>query len=89
MPIVILVLGVLLVCIIAILSFSISSSSVENSFSSINTVVEAGLIREKISLYENLGYNEEQIKTFLDLQEDVDGNLIIKQFGTTVVFTWP
>ena len=88
-PIVILVVGVLAICIIAILSFSTSKYFVNNNFSSIDTVVEAGLIREKISFYNNLGYNEEQIKTLLDVQEDSQGNIVIGGDGVKVSFKWP
>ena len=88
-PIVILVMGVLALCILAILSYHTSNNSVKSGFSSIDTVVEAGLIREKISFYNNLGYNEEQIKTLLDVQEDSQGNIVIGGDGVKVSFKWP
>lgn len=88
-PITILVIGVLAVCGLAILSFFTSNNSVKRSFSVIDTVVESGLIKEKISFYKNLGYKEEEIKNILDLQEDSQGNLVISQSSVTVRFSWP
>ena len=91
-PIVILVIGVFLVCMIAVLSFSISSIFVRDSFSSIDTVVQASLVKEKISFYENLGYSKEEIKAFLNLQEDERGNLVVRQANIqdiSVSFAWP
>ena len=88
-PIVILVVGVFLVCILAITSFFVSNNSVKNSFPVINTVEAASLLKEKISFYENLGYNEEQIKTLLNLQEDSQGNLVFSRDDVKVIFPWP
>lgn len=87
-PIVILVVGVLALCILAILSFYTSTNSVKSGFSSIDTVVEAGLIKEKISFYENLGYNKERIKSLLDIQEDSQDKIIISRDSVKVVFPW-
>jgi len=89
-PVTILVIGVLAICVLAILSFFVSNSSANNSFSAVDTVEGASLIKEKIFLYENLRYNKDEIKTILNLQEDSQGKLVIEQFdATTVRFSWP
>ena len=88
-PIVILVVGVFLVCILAILSFFVSNNSVKNSFPVINTIEAASLLKERISFYENLGYDKEQIKTLLNLKEDSQGNILIQQSDISVSFPWP
>ena len=88
-PITILVIGVLAVCVLAILSFFISNNSVKKSFLSIDTVTESVLIKEKVSFYENLGYKKEEIKTIMNLQEDSQNNIVFKGNGVTVNFAWP
>jgi len=92
-PVTILVLGVVVICVFAILSFFISNKSVNSSFSAVDAVEGASIIKEKISLYENLGYNKEEIKTILDLKEDSQGKIVVEQFDvkatTTVRFPWP
>lgn len=88
-PITILVIGVLAVCVLAILSFFISNNSVKKSFLSIDTVTESVLIKEEVSFYENLGYNKEEIKTIMNIQEDSQGNIVFKGYGVTVKLAWP
>ena len=88
-PITLLVIGIVIICILAIVSFLKSDSEVKGSFSAISTVESAGLVKEKISFYMNLGYNKEEVKNVLNLEEDSRGNLIFKQFDTTVTFPWP
>jgi len=88
-PITILVIGVLAVCVLAILSFFISNNSVKKSFLSIDTVTESVLIKEEVSFYENLGYNKEEIKTIMNLQEDSQSNIVFKGYGVTVKLAWP
>ena len=88
-PVTILVIGILAVCVLAILSFITSNNSVKKSFLSIDTVVESVLIKEKISFYENLRYNKEQIRAILSIQEDSQGNIVFKGYGSTVEFAWP
>jgi len=92
-PTTILVLGVVAICVLAILSFSISNKSVNSSFSAVDAVEGASIIKEKISFYENLGYNKDEIKTILDLHEDSQGKIVVEQFDvvatTTVRFPWP
>lgn len=88
-PVTILVIGVLAICVLAILSFFISNKSVNSSFSAVDAVEGASIIKEKISFYKNLGYKEEEIKGLLNLQKDSQGKLVIEQFGATVRFSWP
>jgi flagellar basal body-associated protein FliL len=86
----ILVMGVLLLCTLAVFSFIFSDKLVQGSFDSIGTVEKASLIREKITFYEDLGYEKDKIKTILSLQEDARGNVVVTQFDVvTVRFPWP
>ena len=95
-PITILVIEIVIICGLTILSFFTSNSFVKPGFLTVSIVEEAGLIREKISFYQNLGYKEEEIKTILGIQEDSQGNVVIKQsepilgrYDITVRFAWP
>lgn len=88
-PVTILVIGVIAICVLAILSFFVSNNSVSNSFSAVDTVEAASLIKEKISFYKNLGYGEEEIKNLSNLQEDSQKKIVIEQLDATVRFSWP
>lgn len=66
----ILVMGILAICIAAILSFSISSKSSKNDFTSLSTIEEALIIKEKISLYYELGFEESEIIQIFDIRYD-------------------
>ena len=70
MSITILVIGILAICIVAILSFSISSKSSKNDFTPLSTIEEVLIIKEKINLYYSLGFEESEITRIFDIQYD-------------------
>ncbi len=86
-PITILVIGVLAICITAILSFSLSSKSSKNDFSTLDTVEEVLVIKEKISLYSKLGFSEEEIIKILGIQydENLKTKYILRENGPVIV----
>ena len=92
----ILVIEIVIICGLTILSFFTSNSFVKPGFLTVSTVEEASLIKEKVSSYQNLGYEKEEIKKILGLQEDSQGLVVIKQtepilgrYDITVRFAWP
>lgn len=78
-PITILVFGVLAICLIAILSFYFSDKLVKNNFNSITLIEEASVIKDKISLYENLGFDSDEIDRAFNITSDVRGRYFILQ----------
>ena len=66
----ILVIGILAICIVAILSFSISSKSPKSDFTPLGIIEEALIIREKINLYSSLGFDESEITKIFDIRYD-------------------
>jgi len=76
-PITILVIGVLVICALAIISFYISFNSFVSGFDSIGVVERTALIKEKISFYgEELNFDENEIKEIFEIKEDVQGKYI-------------
>ena len=67
-PVTILVLGVVAVCILAIISFFFSTAKVKSGFD-IDPVREATLIKDNVILYQNLGYSNEEINGILNITE--------------------
>jgi flagellar basal body-associated protein FliL len=88
-PITILVIGVLGICALAILSFFLSDRSVKNDFVVLEAVEKASILKDKISFYRNLKFEDQTIKDILSIQEDSEGKLILEQDGITVRFTMP
>lgn len=68
-PITVLVLGVIAVCLLAIVSFFVSSMEMKKNFD-IEVVKEAKLIREKIDLYQKLGFTQPEIDALFDIKDD-------------------
>lgn len=68
-PIMILVIGVFAICILAIISFSISVSKSRDSFRGIDLVEQTNSKIEKYYFYENKGFNDEKIKEILKLTD--------------------
>ena len=84
-PITILVLGVLFICIIAIISFYISDSNIKGNFNSISLIEKASVIKEKISFYRNLGFSEDEISEMFGIKSDALGKyFILKNTGISV-----
>ena len=89
-PITILVVGVLVVCALAIISFFVSDLSVRSGFTSIETVEEAKLLGEKISFYNNTGMTQEEIEKIIEVREDVQGkHVYVEKIGVRVRYNLP
>ena len=71
-PVTILVIGVFAICLIAILSFYISDSKVKKDFYSIEIIEQAKILKDKIGVYEKLGFSEEEIKEVFNSTEGVE-----------------
>lgn len=88
-PITILVLGIVLVCILAIASFYVSSSTFNKNFD-IQIVKEAKLAGEKADFYSNLGFTQEEIDSLLDIKPDSEGRyLLLERDGISVRYYLP
>ena len=83
-PVTILVLGIVAVCILAIVSFYVSSLKVQKNFD-IQIVKEIKLVREKADLYGNLGFTKEEIDSALNISYDSQGRYIFLDRGTISV----
>ena len=79
-PVTILVLGIFAVCILAILSFYVSSWKVQKNFD-IQIVKEIKLIGEKADFYSNLGFTKEEIDSELNISYDSQGKYIFLDRG--------
>ena len=66
-PIVILVIGVVAICIFALLSFAFSFNILNKDFISINSLENVSAIEEQVQFYKNLGLNPEN---YLDVKYD-------------------
>ena len=59
-PITILVIGIVVVCVLALFTFFTSGSNVKESFTSLSIVEKTNTFFETMKFYENLGKNPEQ-----------------------------
>ena len=84
-PITILVIGVLVVCIVAIFTFYFSDKIIENNFNSVGIVEKAAVIKEEIALYKNLGFNEEEITKVFGIKTDTLGRYFVVTKGSVSV----
>lgn len=75
-PITILVLGIVAVCILAIVSFNVSLLKVQKNFD-IQIVKEINLIKEKADFYGNLGFSKEETDSVLNIKYDSQGRYIL------------
>ncbi|MBW6442614.1 hypothetical protein K0A97_02425 [Patescibacteria group bacterium] len=64
-PITILVIGVFTVCMLTLISFLISINKSKGNFEIVSRIEQMTLLKEKISLYQNLGFNNTQIKNII------------------------
>jgi len=81
-PIVILVIGILAICILAIFSFYFSDRSVKTGFSSVDVIERVLVTKEKISLYnESFGFTQDEIGEIFGVQEDIQGRYITAKQG--------
>ncbi len=72
-PIMILVLGVFVICILAIMSFVFSAAKSEDSVLGYIAVEMANSLREQYHFYENVGYGTAEIEDVLGVSKDGDG----------------
>jgi len=75
-PTTILVLGVVVICVFAIVSFSISLIKVNKNFD-LTAIKEVKLIKEKAEFYENIGFSKEEIDSILGIKEDSQGRYVL------------
>ena len=89
-PITILVIGVIAICMLAILTFYLSNRSVKKGFD-IETVETAAIMGEKIAFYrENLGFSESEINEIFGVKQDPLGkHIILEQEGISVRYNIP
>jgi len=96
-PVTILVIGVFVICGLAILSFYISDRGVRSGFDSLETIQEITIEAEKISFYEKVGLSQEEIKDIIEIEgiikieEDEQGRkyLYIEQNKISVRYNLP
>lgn len=66
-PVTILVIGILAICLLAILSFYISDRNTKNTLNSADLPELVTITKEKMSVYGNLGMNSEEIERMINL----------------------
>ena len=89
-PIVILVIGVLAVCLLAILSFYISNRATKNNFNSIDLPEKVAIEKEKISFYNSVGLGQGETEQLLGVKSDVQGKFIqMEKDGVSVRYNLP
>lgn len=74
-PVIILVMGVVILCGLAILSFSISSQNTKKAFSDVFIVEEIKIQKEKLNVYEELGETN-LVQGEILLKSDVEGKYL-------------
>lgn len=79
-PITILVIGIVAICIMAIFSFYFSDRRVKEDINNLGIIEEAAVIKEKISLYRNLGFSEEEIKEEFKIKDETFEGFNFKYF---------
>jgi len=60
-PIVVLVIGVIAICVLAIVSFSVVVFTLDNTFYGVNSMEKVNSLVEKYSFYKNLGMSDNEI----------------------------
>lgn len=76
-PITILVLGIVLICILTIASFYVSSLIMKSNFD-IGAIKQIKLARERIDVYQNLGFPRDQAESIVGVKTQNVGNVQIK-----------
>ena len=67
-PVTILVIGVVAVCIMAIFSFYTVGKITKNSLNSVGIIQKASVAADKIALYKNLGFTNDEIDKAFDVK---------------------
>ncbi len=75
-PITLLVIEVLALCLLATFSFYISDRASKNTFNMADVVEKIGLQKEKMSVYKELGMNQDEIDRIFGVKEDVQGKYL-------------
>lgn len=90
-PITIFVLGVLAVCGLVIFSFYISNRGVVEDLEAAEIVEAAVKEGEKVSLYKELGFSEEEIERIMNIQPDERDrrHIYIEKKGISVKYYLP
>ena len=73
-PVMILVMGVLAVCALAIISFYFSDREMEKSFMDVGLMEQINSQMEKYIFYKSVGMNENEIQDILEIKIDETGN---------------
>jgi hypothetical protein len=73
-PIVVLVIGVIVICTLTIVSFSLVVFTLNNSFYGVNTMKQMNLIIEEYLFYKNLGMGNAEIGEMLGQKVSEYGN---------------
>lgn len=88
-PVTILVIGVVAVCILAILSFLSSSFNFSHSFAGISEIEEMNSKIDEYYFYKNIGLSDEEIQEILEIKE---GAIYIRENSTKIypesLFDW-
>ena len=89
-PVTILVMGVVAICILAIVSFYISDRAAKKGFD-IELVEKAAITGEKISFYkESLGFTEAEVEEMFEVKQDALGRyILLEQEGIKVRYNIP
>ena len=85
-PVVILVIGVLAICILAIVSFYISDRAAKKGFDQIGLVDKVVIEHEKIAVYTAMGMGQSEIDKILNVETDIiEGRYIHLEQGSLKV----
>ena len=85
-PVVVLVIGVIVICVLTIVSFSLVIFTLNNSFYGINSIKQMNLILEEYSFYKNLGMTHAEIGELLrqKVTEYGDNYIYLEETGASV-----
>ena len=75
-PVTILVLGVFIICSLAIASFYIANNKVKKDFYSVDVVKSMSLYKDRIQFYKNTGLSADQIKELFNALISEDGKML-------------
>lgn len=84
-PITILVIGVLTICLFAVFSFYFSDRAVRKNLGDISAVEESAIIKEKISVYREIGFSNDEINEIFGIKKDAIGNYVLLNKGSLLV----
>jgi hypothetical protein len=85
-PVIVLVIGVVALCTLAIVSFYIYKGGVGKDFEVVEVIEQIKLQKEKIAFYKNTGMGMEEIREILEIEEDF---LYIKTDSISVRYNLP